>query len=252
MILKNGTLDKAKKYIEFHSKLNFDKTPKYKPGTKPFITISRESGAGADIISQKLIDLFNHLNDFKEEEQWLSFDKNLIDQVINDHNLPNKLKEYLVEDKYPMIKSIMNELLGLHPPTITLLHQTVETILQLAQMGNVIIVGRASNIVTSKLKYGFHIRLVAPREIRVKHVMEVYDIHNEKDAYKFMEKEDKARHDYVMTNFHKQIDDPLLYHLILNTHLLSYDECTKIIANAVITKYSTLFNKEVLNKLELL
>ena len=50
----------------------------------------------------------------------------------------------------------------MHPSQYTLVQKTGETILHLAQLGYVIIVGRASNIITAKMPGGVHIRLVSP------------------------------------------------------------------------------------------
>lgn len=51
------------------------------------------------------------------------------------------------EEKYLVIKSIANELLGGHATSWSLVHKTTETILQLVHIGNAIIVGRGANII---------------------------------------------------------------------------------------------------------
>ena len=45
---------------------------------------------------------------------------------------------------------------------LVLVHKTAKTILQLAEMGNVIIIGRGANVVTAHMNNIFHVRLVAP------------------------------------------------------------------------------------------
>ena len=57
--------------------------------------------------------------------------------------------------------------MGLHPSSWTLVQQTNATILQLAQMGNVILVGRGATVITSKLNNVFHVRLVGSLEKRI-------------------------------------------------------------------------------------
>ncbi len=134
---------------------------------------------------------------------------------------------------------MVNEVLGLHPSQWTLLHQTTETVLQLARMGKVIIVGRGGNIITSKLKNAFHVRLIAPLESRIKYIIDVRKM-NRQDAEAYIKKEDVARRKYLKSYFSRDIENPELYHVVLNTSLLSYEETAAVIADAVMKKFAKL------------
>lgn len=238
-MLISGALEKARLYIESHSReKEADKRGKFEKG--PCITISRETGAGADIISQKLTEI---LQKYKRENlpDWTIFDKNLIEKVLEDHHLPKTLSEVFDEKKYSAIISFASELLADQPSIHTLVHKTTQTILSLAEIGNVIIVGRGGNIVTSNLSNTFHVRLVSAIEDRIKHVKEVYG-YDTKQATDFLKKDDQARKKYINTYFHKQIDDPLLYHLTINTHRFTYNHSAELIADAVMSKFSKSFN----------
>jgi hypothetical protein len=231
-----GSYEKAKKYIESLQRISSDKGI-YTHG--PCITISREVGAGADVVSEKLCELLQKKRRY-ENTNWAVFDKNLIEKVIEDHNLPEKLTEYLVEDKITEINSMVSELLGLHPPMWILVHKTAKTILQLAEMGNVIIIGRGANVVTSNMKNVFHIRLVAPLEDRIRHIEDIYNL-SRKEAMERIKKDDIMRKYYLRHHYNKDIDDKLLYHLIINTHLLPYDEAADLISSHVINKFPHYF-----------
>ncbi len=237
MIVK-GALEKAKLYIESHSKDSDQKHKSTKLG--PCITLSRETGAGADRVSQSLVEFFQP---FSEESSipWTIFDKNLIEKVLEDHHLPQKLEQYLVEDKLSELKSTMNELFGIHPHAWILVSKTSSTIIQLAHKGNVIIVGRAANVITSKLKNTFHVRLVAPLEARIPHVEEIYNL-SRKEAIEFIKKEDLARKNYLKKYFNKDVDDPLLYHMIINTAQIPYRKAARMIGLAVLEKFHELFS----------
>ncbi len=132
---------------------------KIEPG--PCITISRQTGAAAGEISDLLIDILKSRTKNRKSE-WAVFDKNLIEKVIEDHKLPEKLSDYLTEEKHSFLNSIMNELFGIHPSPFRLVYKTTKTILQLAQIGNCIIVGRAANIILRKMDNTYHIRIIAP------------------------------------------------------------------------------------------
>lgn len=238
-MLISGALEKARLYIETHStEKKQDKAGKFEKG--PCVTISRETGAGADVISQKLIDILQQ-HKKKEFPDWTIFDKNLIEKVLEDHHLPKMLSDVFDERKYSSMLSFASELLAGQPSIHTLVHKTTQTILSLAEIGNVVIIGRGANIVTAHLSNSFHVRLVAPLEDRIKYVQQhcSYDL---KKATEFLKKDDQSRRNYISTYFHKQIDDPLLYHLVINTHRLSYDNTAELIADAVMTKFPKSFN----------
>ncbi len=236
-----GPFEKAKLYIESHPKISEELVVKNKinnPG--PCITISREAGARADVISEKLVAF---LQKYYTDNQapWTIFDKNLIEKVIQDHHLPQSLSKLMEEEKYSAVKSLMIELLGGQPPIFTLIHKTTETILQLAQLGNVIILDRAANIITSKLHNTYHVRLVAPLEYRIEHVRELFN-YNRMEAIDFIKHEDHDRKDFVQTYFHKDISDPLLYHLTINTQTISDDEAVDLIGNSIVKKFPEMFS----------
>ncbi len=238
-MLISGALEKAKLYIETHSKEGkLDKKIKYEKGA--CITISRETGAGADVVSRMLADI---LQKYKKEIQpdWTIFDKNLIEKVLDDHKLPKTLTEAVDEKKYSSILSFANEVLVGQPSIQTLVYKTTQTILSLAEIGNVIIIGRGGNIVTANSPNAFHVRLVSTLEDRINHIKEVYG-YDIKQATDFLKKDDQARRNYINTYFHKQIDNPLFYHLIINTHRISYAVAAEIIADTIMAKYPQSFN----------
>lgn len=240
-MLISGALEKARIYIETHSKeKDTSKKSKFEKG--PCVTISRETGAGADIVSQRLIEI---LQKYKQENlpDWTVFDKNLIEKVLEDHHLPKTLAEVFDEKKYSSILSFASEVLVGQPSVQTLVHKTTQTILSLAEIGNVIIIGRGGNIVTSNLKNAFHVRLVSNLEDRIKHVEKVYG-YDHKQAIDFLKEDDQSRKNYLSTYFHKQIDDPLNYHITINTHRFSHELTAEVIADAVMTKFPQSFNLE--------
>lgn len=239
-MLVSGAYEKAKLYIEAHSKEKEDlekKKIKIEPG--PCITISRQTGAAAGEISELLIEILKSKSKNKKRE-WAVFDKNLIEKVIEDHRLPEKLSNYLTEEKHSFLNSIMNELFGIHPSPLRLVYKTTNTILQLAQIGNCIIVGRAANIILRKMDNTYHIRIIAPLKKRIEQV-QMYFNYSEDEAKKFIEKEDEKRREYVKHYFHKDIDDPSLYDLLINTERHTIAETAQILSDAIITKLRRFF-----------
>lgn len=235
-----GKYEKARIYIEEHTQLTDEEIrfrKRLNPG--PCITISRETGIGAEKICEQLVDFFSKYS-VEENRNWVYFDKNLIEKVMADHNLPERYDKFLEDQKPSQLNSFFGELFGVHPSKLSLFRKTVKTIYQLAEFGNVIIVGRGANLITAHLRNAFHVRLVAPLNYRIKTSQEIYGV-DRKAAAEFIKKEDMARKEFFKTYFHKNIDDPLLYHIQINTHLLSFEEIAEMIGFMIIKKFPHLF-----------
>ena len=232
-----GAYEKSKRYIESHTQKSGQQF--FKREVYPCITISRQTGAGLKPVCEKLIEIMDEYSEF-EGVKWAFFNRNLIEKVLEDHNLPKQISDFMHEGKYKHLNAVVYELLGLKPAEWTIVHKTTDTILQLARMGNVVIVGRGANIITSKLKNTFHVRLIASLEKRVEHIKSLMEM-NEKEALVYIKKEDESRRKYIKSHFHADIDDPLLYHMIVNTDLLTHRGAAYLIAEAVVQKFSHLF-----------
>jgi cytidylate kinase len=201
--------------------------------TRRAVTISRQAGCGALAVGQKLAEyLQTHAG--KDTTPWTVFDRDLVKKVLEDHDLPKRLESFMPEDRVSQIADILEEMFGLHPPSWFLVKQTADTILHLAELGNVILIGRASNIVTAKLEHVVHVRLVGSFEKRLKHVQEFNHL-NRRQAADFIRERDGGRRRYVNKYFRQNIDNPLLYHLIINTDFVPCDNAARIIAKAVLS-----------------
>lgn len=197
------------------------------------VTISRQAGCGAREIADKLAARLQALY-HGEAQPWTVFDRNLMDKVLEDHQLPKHIAGFLPEDRIPLLEDMLEEVFGLHPPQETVVKQTAETILGLASVGNVILIGRGGNVVTSKLGHVLHVRLVAPLEQRIEHAREAYGL-PPSEARSFCIREDLGRARYLKKHFNADIEDPLLYHLVINTGLVSYDTAARLIEESLLS-----------------
>ncbi|HVM49047.1 MAG TPA: cytidylate kinase-like family protein [Candidatus Acidoferrum sp.] len=196
------------------------------------VTISRLAGAGAHEVGEALA---QHLQAHspKNAPPWTQFDRNLVERVLRDHQLPERMARFMTEDRISELHDTVDELFGLHPPSWTLVRQTADTILKLVELGRVIIVGRGGGIITRGLDYVFHVRLVGSLERRIQHVEEYYKL-SRKEAAAFVEREDRGRRRFLRKYFQLDIDDPLLYHVVINTDLVSYRQAGQMIGDALL------------------
>lgn len=198
------------------------------------VTISRQTGSGAWLVAEKLAEYLPKLHPY-DSQPWTVFDKELVEKVLEDHNLPKNLATYMPEDRVSIIDDIMNELFGLHPSSWTLVHHTAETILKLAELGNVILIGRGANIVTARLDHVFHVRLVGSMEKRVERVMARLGM-DVAAATEYITKTDRGRQRYLKEHYKAEIDDPLLYDLVINTDRISCENAAMTIAESMLRR----------------
>lgn len=191
------------------------------------VTISRQAGCGALLVAEKLAALLQKESP-GNAPPWTVFDHNLMETVMQDHNLPARIAQFIPEDRMTELQDISEELFGLRPGSWAVVQQTSETILRLVEMGRVIIIGRGSNLVTARLPGVLHVRLVAPLEQRVQHVHEFHEMTKPK-AREFCRREDRGRERYVKKYFNADVSDPLLYHLTINTGIVGYDQAAELI-----------------------
>lgn len=202
------------------------------PPARRAITISRQSGCGGRVVAEGLATLLQTCTS-PGEPPWKVFDRNLTDTVLAEHNLPERLARFMPEDRVRLIDDIMDDLFGLHPPAWTLAQQTAETILRLADAGNAIILGRGANVITARLPHVLHVRLVGSLERRIEHVRQMEGI-GAKQAVDRIHQEDLGRQRYLKQNFGKDVEDPLLYHLVINTDLVPVPQSVQLILKLVL------------------
>jgi cytidylate kinase len=193
----------------------------------PSITISRQMGAGGIEIAQLLAD---RLKD-SSKRTWTVFDRNLAELVWRNRNLPTPADVFLHEEMPQSIQNAVQEVLGVRITTWDLVEHTAATVLRLACLGNAIFIGRGSNIITANQKHVLHVRLMAPFAKRVRQIEEHHRLGTQ-EAVELILLTDDARRRYIKHYFRAEIDDPINYHLVINTGLTGYDEAARIIADA--------------------
>lgn len=232
-MLENIGSDKCETFIERHFDPNVKEISDYY--TKPAITIAREEGAGGLTVASLLAEYLQ--KNTASHEEWTVFSHHLVAKVLEEHKLHKRIGDFMKEGHKGALTDAFEEFIGLHPSTWSLVEKTNATILKLAQIGNVILVGRGANIVTAELQTTFHVHLVGSLENRIERAQKVFNL-DQKAAFEYIKKKDDARRRYIKDNFDKNISDPLLYHVIINTDLIKYDEAARLIGNAVIKRFN--------------
>lgn len=160
----------------------------------PFITISREPGAGGDSLAEELVRRLQQVD--RSDPPWTAFDKNLVDKVAADYHMSKRLIESIEERSYDWLREVFENLTTSAPTAVPedviAYHRVAKTMWALAHAGRVVLVGRAGVFVTAGLSNGVHVRLVAPMQMRAHRIQKERGL-TEREAHREIEQLDAKR-----------------------------------------------------------
>lgn len=198
----------------------------------PFITISRQSGAGALLLSEALITTFRGMKENPLFEGWHGFDRDVCELVARDPLLQNDIEGLMAKRHRSEFNAFFESLFTGRSEIQDLERTTFKVARMLALIGKVVLVGRGGSLVTADLPCGIHIRLVAPEAHRIVRMMRSHKIGRE-EARELVEKQDAARRKLIKLFFHRDIEDPLIYDMVWNTGKVGLDIMVPAIINLV-------------------
>ncbi len=209
------------------------------------ITISRQVGSGGLDVAERLC----------EQLGYTFFDKRLMAEVATGVGLSAAEVVDFSEDDYK-VKGFLERLFGrggwrptagqapgpeAGPGSALTIEQLDEprlvefvrrTILSAYHRGNVVIIGRGGQAILRDMPDVLHIRLEAPEGARIRRLMEREE-RSFSSAYQFIVDRDRANAQYLTEYFGIRWDDPMLYHLIINTGRLEPPAATQAIVAAL-------------------
>jgi len=210
----------------------------------PVITIGRQFGAGGATVGRMLA------TELKAD----FLDSNIIDQVAHRLQLPKE--EVEAEDEQP--GSLLARLLvalgsastePLIPPEATawnppntaptfdtrkaVLSITQHVIQEAARAGNVVIVGRGGAYILANFPGALHVFLRAAEAIRVKTIMQRFNIVSEEEARKRLKQADENWTSYIRQVYGHDRNHPAHYDMVLDTGRLGYEATVEAILTAL-------------------
>jgi cytidylate kinase len=169
--------------------------PELPPAMLPFVTISRQGGAGGWTLAQRLVERLNEI-DPDPKRPWSCWDRELVERVAADHHIAQQLIESLEGTHRTWLEEFLGGLTfgerGADPDELGVYLRVARTIRALARAGRVIVVGRGGACVTRGMPGGIHVRLVAPLDHRVQSVMREMKL-DKRAATDHVRKLDRAR-----------------------------------------------------------
>ena len=218
------------------------------------VTISRQYGSGGDEIADRLCELLGYHH----------FDKKLLKQAALESGISdNEIIDY-TEENY-RVKNFIERLTGRPIPVakvsvwredtkgvrsaedVVLNDDLAMNLVKKAvkasyQAGEMVIVGRGGNLILKDHPDVLSVRIEAPMEERVQRVKssmkdehKIYraDITLRREAQDMIVTRDYASADYIKQYYGVDWEDPLLYHLVINTGKLSLEQAAQTIVDLV-------------------
>jgi len=178
------------------------------------ITISRQMGSGGDELAGQVAQRLG----------WRQASRDLINQAAAAAGVPQVALAVLDEMGF----------FGLRPSARdwrAYLSQVERIIRELADAGDVVIVGRGGQAVLRDRAGVLHVRVVAPLEARVAR-LEVEKTLCPDSARACLEASDRARARFMQRSHGLRLDDPTLYHLVINTGLVPLPRAVSLVVEA--------------------
>lgn len=195
-----------------------------KPKLRPTITLSRAFGCEGFPLADRLRTELQ----LRTGEPWNVYDKSLIEAVAKQEHLPVAQLEKLGN----VTKGLQTMGLGQsdYYQQLAELDAVSQRLVQMAQLGNAIIVGRGGAVLTRGLKNCFHFRLEASFDFRARSMAERLELDlNEAEA--LVRVNSKERDRFISEHLKIDLGDASLYDAVFNNERHGTAEiCAAIVA----------------------
>lgn len=191
----------------------------------PTITISRQLGAGARQLAANLAKRLD-LQVYGHE---------IIERIAQDAHLSRdivaQLDERVVSGIDAWVRGMLNQRMFVQDDYH---YELVKTIHTLAAHGGVVILGRGANLILED-RADLRLRVVASDAVRIANLQR-YEAIDADEARQRMDASDSARDGFVRKLFHRDVDDPLQYDLILVTDRIDGEGLVDIVLEALASR----------------
>jgi len=188
----------------------------------PVITVSKEPGAGGNILAQKIaerldLDIFN---------------RDIIKGIAESAKISASVIETLEKKRLSGVEDFISSLVNKHYlyPGLYLEH-LMKVVCTIAEHGRAVIVGRGANFILPPEKR-FSVRMVAPLDVRIQNIARRFGVSAEEAKRRVIRRESR-RSAFIRQSFNADISDPIHYDLTITTGNLSIESAVEAVIGAV-------------------
>ena len=196
------------------------------------ITISRQFGAGGITLGKMVAEKFGYTFADTEIIKMVAEMANVSTHFVEtvEKEAGGKFSKFISKTvSKPLVGRILKDERGYIDEEIYL-DYLVLIIAQMADDGDVVILGRGSQYILNDHPDAYHILLINAFEDRVKFMQDNYDL-SQNRAVHVVKNEDKRRLNLYKKLGKTDYDNPDLYHLVLNMGRISLDKASELICN---------------------
>jgi len=213
--------------VEHRIRATIELAQRYRAGKEPapavpFVTVSRQYGCEAMEFAHALSEKLAAENRLPPGH-WQVYNRQIIEAITAEVPLAENLIESLDVHARSGLEEFFQTLMGSSPPDIEVLKLLARVVRALAHHGNCILVGRGGALMTHDLPYGIHVRLVAPESWRLNSLITRFGWDKSR-AHSFLHEEDTNRSQFYRKYLNRDVNDPLLYDIILNVSRINREE----------------------------
>jgi cytidylate kinase len=191
------------------------------PVVHPCITVARQIGSGGGEVARGIASVLGRP----------LCDREILDTIAGEGRIRAQILELLDErDRSALQIWIEGILRGRLADKEDYLRALVHAVGSVAAHGPAVFVGRGVNFILGPGR-GLHLRVVAPVGRRVETLCKLRGL-TESEARALVERTDADRAAFVRRHFHREIDDPLAYDLVLNTGATPTGSCVEMVLAA--------------------
>jgi hypothetical protein len=184
---------------------------------QPIITVSRQHGSRGRDLAAGLAERFGYT----------LLHRDVLDLLSKSTGHTRRLLEVLDEHSRSQLATWFSSMIsGKYLDESDYMTGLFKTVYSIARLGGVVVVGRGTNFIIGP-EAGVHLRVVAPLEERVSQLMRRGNLSTD-DATREIEDVDRERAKFVHSMFHRSVNDPLAYDMVINESGRSLDAMVTI------------------------
>jgi cytidylate kinase len=218
---KNAGLKLAELIVKAALRARTQPRPPAKP--RPFVTVSREPGAGGTPFSHRLAERLNA----EPGGDWAAWGLELVEKISAEAGIARELVQAIEDEPHSWVQDLLEAMSARqdpqHLPQFRIYQRVAVATCALAQAGHAIIVGRGGMFITARIPGGIHLRLVAPLDYRIKQTARQYHVSESVAADRIAQTE-ANRAGFFARYWPGKVIMPQTFALTLNSAALSLDE----------------------------
>ncbi len=197
---------------------------------RPFVAISRDTGAGASELAHGLASRL----------RWEVLDKEVLDYMASHFHLDKAMVKVVDETTRSWLLEMFGKWLSRRVVTQTeYINRLGKVLVMAARNASTIFVGRGAQFILPREK-GLAVQLLAPLTYRLEYVMNEEHMSAD-DARRYLKRKDRERRDFVREHFGYDVTDPHLYDLVVNLEYMNIESAIDLVVHAVKQRFPEVF-----------